>query len=103
MISVDRPMFTKVLFTLACLSILLCALSVCGYAQSESGSAAIEGAITDPNGHALAGATVTIRNRETGYVRKLTTDARGQFIASVMPVGAYTVEVTANGFAVAKR
>ncbi|MGH9800034.1 MAG: carboxypeptidase regulatory-like domain-containing protein, partial [Blastocatellia bacterium] len=73
------------------------------FAQSESGSAAIEGTITDPNGQAISGAAVTVRNQETGYTRRLTTDARGQFIASVMPVGVYSIEATANGFATIKR
>lgn len=103
MISVDRPAFTRILFTTIGLSFLLCALSVCSFAQSESGSAALEGQITDPNAQAIGGATVTVRNQETGYTRRLTTDARGQFIASVMPVGTYAVEAAANGFATVKR
>lgn len=103
MISVDRPAFTRTLFATIGLSFLLCAFSVCGFAQSESGSAAIEGTITDPNAQSISGATVTVRNQETGYTRRLMTNMRGQFIASVMPVGAYVVEATANGFAIVRR
>lgn len=73
------------------------------FAQSESGSAALEGTITDANQNAVPGATITVRNQETGYQRKLVTDARGQYLASVLPIGLYTVEVTATGFATIKR
>src|SRR2546428_3205655 len=82
---------------------LVSAFGVNVSAQSESGGAAIEGTITDPNAQALIGAGVTIRNQETGYARKLTTDARGQFIASVMPVGIYSIEASAKGFTAARR
>lgn len=88
---------------IASIAIIATAMSLCALAQSESGSAAIEGTITDQNAQAINGATVTIRNQETGYARKLTTDVRGQFIASVMPVGTYAIEVAAGGFATAKR
>src|SRR5262245_11448370 len=93
----------NVFITICSTLLMVCALSFSVCAQSESGSAAMEGVITDPNGQALAGATVTIRNQETGYVRKLTTDVRGQFVAAVMPVGTYTVEASAHGFVSAKR
>ncbi len=98
-----RQALTRKAFTLIGLLMLICATSLCAFAQSESGSAAIEGAITDQNSQAINGATVTIRNLETGYARKLVTNARGEFIASVMPVGTYAIEVTASGFATAKR
>src|SRR5262249_15112042 len=103
MTSVDRPAFARFLFTLICLPILLCGLSGISYAQSESGSAAIEGTVTDPNGQAISGAIITIQNRETGYTRKLTTDGRGQFVASVMPIGQYSLEAAAGNFTTVKR
>jgi Carboxypeptidase regulatory-like domain len=88
-------------------TVLVCTMailfSVSAWAQSESGSAAVEGTITDANAQAVPGATVTIRHQETGYQRKLVTDARGQFLASVLPLGQYTVEVSAQGFATMRR
>lgn len=87
------------------ISVILVAvfMSCVAWAQSESGSAAVEGTVTDPNGAVLAGATVTIRNSETGYTRNLVTDARGQYVASVMPVGIYAIEVSARGMVASKR
>jgi len=70
-------------------------------AQSESGSAAIEGSLTDSNGAAIGGATVMIRNTETGLERTVSTDGSGRFTAPVLPVGRYTVRAEASGFAAA--
>lgn len=81
---------------------LLGSLWICAAAQSESGSAAMEGTVTGPNNTAVAGATVTIRNQETGYSRTVVTDANGRFAAGVMPVGAYAVKAAATGYAVTK-
>lgn len=67
--------------------------------QSESGSAAIEGTITDPNGSVLSGAAVTIRNAETGLERNVVSDGNGRFSSRVLPVGRYSITVKSNGFA----
>lgn len=81
--------------------LLICAFFISGaFAQSESGSAAIEGTITDANGAAVSGANVTIRNVETGLTRNITTDDSGRFTARVLPVGRYAVKVEASGFTV---
>jgi hypothetical protein len=68
-------------------------------AQSESGAAAVEGAIVDPDGKGIPGAAVTIRNVETGYSRSVTTDATGHFRAAAMPVATYVIDAKADGFA----
>jgi hypothetical protein len=88
----------------AVVSVLLftCLFSICAAAQSESGSAAIEGTITDANGAVVAGAKVTVRNLEMGLNRTATTDSRGSFNVPVLPVGRYEVKVEASGFAAAK-
>ena len=58
----------------------------------------LSGRITAKGGAALAGATVTIRNQETGLVRVSVTDANGRYFASTLPVGAYAVTVTMKGY-----
>lgn len=72
-------------------------------AQSESGSAAIEGTITSPDGRVIVRAGITIRNMETGYLRSLVSNERGRYVASVLPVGRYSIEVRADGFSVLRR
>ena len=79
--------------------LFLCAIFVSGaLAQAESGSAAVEGTVTDGNGAAVSGANVVIRNTETGLERTAVTDEGGRFSARVLPVGRYTIKVEANGF-----
>src|SRR5262249_11480512 len=72
-------------------------------AQSESGSSAIEGSVRDGNGAAIAGASINVRNVETGLARSATSGSNGDFNVPVLPVGRYTVQVQANGFGPAER
>lgn len=69
-------------------------------AQAESGAAAVEGVVLDPEGRPIAGAAVTVRNETTAYRRSVTTDTSGLFRAAAIPVGDYLVETRATGFAV---
>jgi hypothetical protein len=68
-------------------------------AQSESGAAAVQGVVLDPDGRTIAGATIVVRNEATGQSRSLGSDATGRFAALAMPVGTYDVRATAPGFA----
>src|SRR5215470_10693697 len=72
-------------------------------AQSESGGASLEGAVHGPDGKAVANASVRITATATGYARAVATRADGRFIAPLLPVGRYAVEVTAGGFVDARR
>src|SRR5262245_7014355 len=73
-------------------------LGISAFAQSESGSAGLEGTIKDPTGAAVQGATVNVKNIGTGLERTVTTDSSGSFSASVLPVGTYVVTAKAQGF-----
>ncbi len=90
----DRQIFTIILSIILSLGIL---------GQSESGSAAIEGSVTDANGAAVTGARLLIRNAETGLERNAVSDANGRFSARVLPVGRYSVVVQADGFSEGRR
>ena len=63
----------------------------------------ISGTVQDANGGALAGATVLVRQTETGATRTLTTDESGRFYAPSVPVGQYTVTVSMNAFETQER
>jgi hypothetical protein len=54
--------------------------------------------VLDSNGAAVAGATVVIRNGETGLTRTLQTNEEGRYLATLLPVGPYGVTVTKAGF-----
>jgi len=58
----------------------------------------ILGTITDKTGAAVAGATVVIRNVNTGVTRTLNTDNSGEYTAPSLDPGLYMVTVTATGF-----
>jgi hypothetical protein len=58
----------------------------------------ILGTITDSSGASVPGATVTIKNVDTGLVRTVTTSEDGSFSAPELPIGNYTVTVEKAGF-----
>src|SRR5262245_9059028 len=76
---------------------VLCGVTAFG--QTESGRGAILGTVADPTGRAVSGASIELRSRETAYTRKVTSGADGRFSAPVLPVGEYSLEATAPGFA----
>ena len=71
--------------------------------QSESGNGAVEGSVLDTNGAAISGASISVRNADTGLTRAGTTAANGRFSIPVLPVGSYTVKVEASGFGATER
>ncbi len=79
---------------------LSAALSLCiaggAYAQSNA-SGSIFGAGGQP------GATVTIRNVETGLTREIRVDNNGRYSASALPVGKYEVILKKDGEVVASK
>ncbi len=66
------------------------------HAQIVGGT--IGGTVKDTTGALLSGATVTVRQLETGATRALTTGADGRFRAPSVPVGIFSVTVTHEGF-----
>ena len=66
-------------------------------AQTTTGS--IVGTITDPSGAAVPGAVITVTNEATGIVAiRLTADSSGNYVATTLPPGRYSVTVEATGF-----
>ena len=66
-------------------AIALCLVAVTAAAQDPTGS--IEGAVTDSTSSALAGARVTARNLDTGFVREATSGANGYYRLLLLPIG----------------
>jgi hypothetical protein len=60
--------------------------------------ASISGTITDLTGGALPGASVTVKNLETGTVRIIAADEAGRYIASSLEVGRYEIRAEKEGF-----
>jgi hypothetical protein len=77
-------------------SLILALFAGAASAQIVGGS--ITGTVHDPNGATVTGATVQVRQLETGATRTLTTAQDGRFFAPSVPVGHYAVSVTEEGF-----
>ncbi|HWC18673.1 MAG TPA: carboxypeptidase-like regulatory domain-containing protein, partial [Terriglobales bacterium] len=58
----------------------------------------IVGTVTDSSGAAIPSAQVTATNTGTGYTRNTQTGAQGEYHLEFLPVGNYTVDISANGF-----
>src|SRR2546421_11717490 len=86
--------FTRVLLLVSCVA----AISVGALAQSQANSGNIEGRVVDPNGAAVAGATVTATNQQTGLEKSATRSDDGLFRIILLPPGTYTVKTSASGF-----
>lgn len=65
---------------------------------AQQGTSDIVGTVTDPEGKVIVGATVTLKNSDTGFSRNQTTTDKGVFSFNGIPTGNYAVEVEANGF-----
>jgi hypothetical protein len=70
-------------------------ISLSAYAQS---TATLQGTITDQSGAVIPNAKVIVRNQATGFERIARTDNAGSYQVAALPVGAYYVEVQAQGF-----
>jgi carboxypeptidase family protein len=67
-------------------------------AQSTVATGSIQGTVTDPNGAVVSGATITITNKATGQVSKLTSSASGTYASGALIPGEYEVRIEAKGF-----
>ncbi|MDR3682555.1 MAG: TonB-dependent receptor [Geothrix sp.] len=66
--------------------------------MAQGVSTQLGGRVLDTGGAPVAGALVVIRNEETGFTRTMQTDGDGRYLATLLPVGPYTVTVTKAGF-----
>src|SRR5438552_18295706 len=79
-----------------CLTFVVVALAVPSFAQRITAS--IRGTVTDSTGAVVPGATVTVKNENTGFSRSTITNGSGSYSFGELPTGPYTVEVSLAGF-----
>src|SRR5271157_1955646 len=79
-----------------CLLALLVVTAASASAQTFRGI--ILGTVTDMSGGTVPGATVTIKNVDTGLTRTVTTSDDGNYSAPELPIGNYSVTVEKQGF-----
>ena len=81
----------RVLGMLACMTVVLCS----AHAQYR---ASIQGVVTDSQGAAVSGATVTLKNLETNETQTATTDDSGIYNFGALAASKYSVTVEKGGF-----
>ncbi|HLA12029.1 MAG TPA: carboxypeptidase regulatory-like domain-containing protein [Pyrinomonadaceae bacterium] len=69
-----------------------------GLATAQTVTGTLQGTVTDSNGAVVSGANVVIRNVETGQERTLSTTDDGLYSAPFLPIGRYSVVISASGF-----
>src|SRR5687768_12737298 len=70
----------------------------CISASAQGTNAAISGVITDPQDAVLPGATITIKNLDTGQVRQISSNGDGYYRAIGLLPGHYEIRVGHQGF-----
>ncbi|OLC43949.1 MAG: hypothetical protein AUH43_19700 [Acidobacteria bacterium 13_1_40CM_65_14] len=73
-------------------------LSVASISAAQSASATISGIITDSTGAVLPGVVVTAVNADTRQRTSATSNDRGFYALTLLPVGTYTIEAELAGF-----
>jgi hypothetical protein len=84
---------TRIALAFVC---LLLTIPIAAHAQEFR--ATISGAITDPSGALVSGATVIAKETHTGTVNRTVTDSSGQYVIPFLLPGDYTITVSAKGF-----
>ena len=85
------------------LSVPACVLAALLFLQAPTVNAqtfrgTILGTVTDSSGGSVPGATVTIKNLDTGLTRTVSTSDDGTYAAPELPIGNYSITVEKAGF-----
>src|ERR1700693_6163451 len=89
--------FSRSLSAWVCLLAALVVLN-CPSLHAQTFRGTILGTVTDSSGGAVPGATVTIKNLDTGLTRTVVTSDDGSYAAPELPIGNYSVSVEKAGF-----
>jgi len=78
--------------------VLLIVLSTAAICLAQSDTARLQGTVTDPQGNAVAGATVNVTSVETGRLSTATTSELGYYTVTALPPGNYRLDIAQKGF-----
>ena len=92
----SRSLRTKAGFQALGLGLGVLLLCIPAFGQLNLGS--ITGTVTDASGAVISGANVTVTDVERGVSRTLTTDSAGQYSATSLTPGSYSVRAEFTGF-----
>lgn len=88
--------FQIIISWLSAFVLLLAAGTIASAQGIDTGG--ISGTVTDQTGAIIPGATIRALSESTGITLQAVSDAQGAFAFSNVPVGSYTITVTASGF-----
>ncbi len=82
------------------IAVACCAMAsgTSAYAQETINQATISGRVLDPQGAAVPGATVSVRQTDTNVTVQATTEADGRFRFSYLKIGPYDLRAKLQGF-----
>ena len=82
-----------------CIYGALVLLVACASSLGQSlNTSQVSGTVQDPMGASVPNATIVLTNTATGFVRTVTTNASGSYTAPDLPLGPYSISVSATGF-----
>jgi outer membrane receptor protein involved in Fe transport len=84
-------------------AVVLCAAVSATTASAQLSTATMFGVVLDPTGAAIPNATITLKQTDTNFTRQVTARADGSYREEFLPVGPYTLTVTAAGFKTLER
>jgi outer membrane receptor protein involved in Fe transport len=77
---------------------IVCLALLCAAAQAQQATALITGTVKDSSGAVVLGAKVTLRNSNTNIAHSTTTNKSGDYLFTLVPIGAYELAVEQTGF-----
>jgi len=87
----------RITFRILALLVIMAAGNLLAFSQVTSTSS-ISGAVVDPSGAVVSGATISVRNDATGEESRATSAGNGTFTVPALTAGVYKIVVTAAGF-----
>ena|GEM_PF-419940 len=79
-----------------CVALCICLMS--GTLSAQVKSSSIVGTVTDTNGDVVTGAKVVVTEEATNVSTEAATSSKGEFSVPYLPIGSFTLEVSAPGF-----
>ncbi len=67
-------------------------------AVAQVGTGSVSGTVTDASGGIVAGASITVKNTQTGAVTPVTANEQGRYVAPDLVVGTYDIQAQMKGF-----